>query len=200
MKMNLPNKLTMFRIFLAVVILIILIIPWHSLGVNMPMYSLMGKEVIDIKYLIAGFLFAIAALTDCLDGHIARKRNMVTDFGKVMDAIADKVLVNGILIVLAYNGFISIIVPVIIITRDIFVDSIKMASGNKGKVIAASMAGKLKTVFMLVGISLTLFYNMPFVFFNIRFDQILVLTATVLSLVSGCQYYLANKDFVFKDK
>lgn len=200
MKMNLPNKLTMFRIFLAVVILIMLIIPWHSLGVNMPMYSLMGKEVIDIKYLIAGFLFAIAALTDCLDGHIARKRNMVTDFGKVMDAIADKVLVNGILIVLAYNGFISIIVPVIIITRDIFVDSIKMASGNKGKVIAASMAGKLKTVFMLVGISLTLFYNMPFVFFNIRFDQILVLTATVLSLVSGCQYYLANKDFVFKDK
>lgn len=166
----------------------------------MPAYHFLGKELVELKYLISGGLFIIAATTDFLDGYIARKQKIVTDFGKVMDAIADKVLVNGLLVILAYNGFISIIVPVVIITRDIFVDLIKMASGNKGKVLGASWAGKLKTVFMMVGISLTLFYNIPFVFFNIRFDQILILTATVLSIVSGCQYYLNNKDYIFTEK
>lgn len=200
MKMNLPNKITMLRIFLAIGILLLLVIPWYSLGVNLPAYHFLGKELVELKYLIAGVMFVIAAVTDFLDGHIARKRKIVTDFGKVMDAIADKVLVNGLLVILAYTGFISIIVPVIIITRDIFVDSIKMASGNKGKVIGASWSGKLKTVLMMVGITLTLFYNIPFVFFNFRFDQILVLTATVLSVVSGYQYYLNTKDYIFTEK
>lgn len=200
MKMNLPNKITMLRIFLAIGILLLLVIPWYSLGVNLPAYHFLGKELVELKYLIAGVMFVIAAVTDFLDGHIARKRKIVTDFGKVMDAIADKVLVNGLLVILAYTGFISIIVPVVIITRDIFVDSIKMASGNKGKVIGASWSGKLKTVLMMVGITLTLFYNIPFVFFNFRFDQILVLTATVLSVVSGYQYYLNTKDYIFTEK
>ncbi|HOZ88918.1 MAG TPA: CDP-diacylglycerol--glycerol-3-phosphate 3-phosphatidyltransferase [Bacilli bacterium] len=200
MKMNLPNKITMLRIFLAIGILLLLVIPWYSLGVNLPAYHFLGKELVELKYLIAGVMFVIAAVTDFLDGHIARKRKIVTDFGKVMDAIADKVLVNGLLVILAYTGFISVIVPVVIITRDIFVDSIKMASGNKGKVIGASWSGKLKTVLMMVGITLTLFYNIPFVFFNFRFDQILVLTATVLSVVSGCQYYLNTKDYIFTEK
>ena len=200
MKMNLPKKITMLRIFLAIGILLLLVIPWYSLGVNLPAYHFLGKELVELKYLIAGVMFVIAAVTDFLDGHIARKRKIVTDFGKVMDAIADKVLVNGLLVILAYTGFISIIVPVVIITRDIFVDSIKMASGNKGKVIGASWSGKLKTVLMMVGITLTLFYNIPFVFFNFRFDQILVLTATVLSVVSGCQYYLNTKDYIFTEK
>lgn len=117
--MNLPNKLTIGRIITAIVILIMLIIPWYNLGINFPTFNVAGKIVVDLKYIIAGVLFVLAALTDFLDGHIARSRNLVTDFGKVMDAIADKVLVNGLLIILAYDGFISIAIPVIIITRDI---------------------------------------------------------------------------------
>ena len=131
--MNLPNKLTIGRIVTAIVILIMLMIPWDSLGITFPTFMVAGKIPVNLKYIIAGILFILAALTDFLDGHIARSRNLVTDFGKVMDAIADKVLVNGLLIILAYDGFISVAIPVIIITRDIFVDSFKMASGKKEK-------------------------------------------------------------------
>lgn len=198
-KMNLPNKITVVRITLAVIILILLVFPWYQVNISFPVYSVMGVENIDLKYLISGVLFFIASVTDFLDGYIARKRNLVTDFGKVMDAIADKVLVNGLLVILAYNDFISIIVPVIIITRDIVVDSIKMASGNKGKVVAASWPGKIKTICMMIGLTLTLFYNLPFAFFGIRIDQLFVFAATIMSIISACQYYIANKDFIFNE-
>ena len=121
--MNLPNKITITRIITAIIILIMLMIPWHNMGITFPTFLIAGKITINLKYIIAGVLFVIAALTDFLDGRIARSKNLVTDFGKVMDAIADKVLVNGLLIIMAYDGFISIAIPVIIITRDIFVDS-----------------------------------------------------------------------------
>ncbi len=198
-KMNLPNKITVVRIALAVIILILLVFPWYQLNLSFPVYSVMGVQNIDLKYLISGVLFLIASVTDFLDGYIARSKNLVTDFGKVMDAIADKVLVNGLLVILAYNDFISVIVPVIIITRDIVVDSIKMASGNKGRVVAASWPGKIKTICMMIGLTLTLFYNLPFAFFGIRIDQLFVFAATILSIVSGCQYYVANKDFIFSE-
>lgn len=197
--MNLPNKITMGRIILSIIILVMLVIPWYSVGVRVPTYIIGGKIVIDLKYIIAGVLFVIAALTDFLDGYIARSRNLVTDFGKVMDAIADKVLVNGLLIILAYDGFISVAIPVIIITRDIFVDSFKMASGKKGKVVAASFLGKAKTMCMMIGVALTMFYNLPFELLNLNVGYALIIVATILSVVSGCQYYNNTKDS-FKEK
>ena len=159
-----------------------------------------GKIVVDTKYLVAGVFFIIASVTDFLDGYLARSKNLVTDFGKVMDAIADKILVNGVLIILAYQGFISVLIPVLIITRDTFVDSIKMASGNKGKVVGASILGKAKTICMMVGISLMLFYNLPFEVFNIPCADILIIVACILSVVSGCQYYYNAKDLIFQKK
>lgn len=197
--MNLPNKITMGRIILSIIILVMLVIPWYSVGVRVPTYIIGGKIVIDLKYIIAGVLFVIAALTDFLDGYIARSCNLVTDFGKVMDAIADKVLVNGLLIILAYDGFISVAIPVIIITRDIFVDSFKMASGKKGKVVAASFLGKAKTMCMMIGMALTMFYNLPFELLNLNVGYALIIVATILSVVSGCQYYNNTKDS-FKEK
>ncbi len=191
--MNLPNKITMGRIILAIFILIMLMIPWYNLGISFPTYIFAGKIVVDLKYIIAGVLFVIAAVTDFIDGHIARSRNLVTDFGKVMDAIADKVLVNGLLIILAYNGFISIAIPVIIITRDIFVDSFKMASGKKGKVVAASYLGKAKTMCMMIGMALTMFYNIPFELIGINVGYALIIIATILSVISGCEYYFNTK-------
>ncbi len=197
--MNLPNKITLGRIITSIIILLLLIIPWYNLGFSFPTFILAGKITIDLKYIIAGILFMIAALTDFLDGYLARSRNLVTDFGKVMDAIADKVLVNGVLIILAYDGFISIAIPVIIITRDIFVDSFKMASGKKGKVVAASKLGKAKTMCMMIGITLTMFYNLPFELIGINIAYALIIIATILSAVSGCQYYYNTKD-TFKAK
>ena len=197
--MNLPNKITITRIITAIIILVMLMIPWHNMGVSFPTYLIAGKITINLKYIIAGILFIIASLTDFLDGHIARSRNLVTDFGKVMDAIADKVLVNGILIILAYDGFISVAIPVIIITRDIFVDSFKMASGNKGKVVGASIAGKIKTICMMIGMSLTLFYNLPFELIGVNVGYALIIVATVLSVISGIEYYYNTKESFVED-
>lgn len=198
--MNLPNKITISRIILSIITLILLIVPWYQLGITFPTFTLAGKIVIDSKYFIAGVFFIIASVTDFLDGHLARSRNLVTDFGKVMDAIADKILVNGVLIILACQGFIHVLVPVIIITRDTFVDSIKMASGNKGKVVAASILGKLKTICMMIGVSLMLFYNLPFELIGFPVADILIIAACILSVVSGCQYYYNAKDLIFSDK
>ena len=196
MKLNLPNKITVFRIFLAIIAIIILLIPWYDLNYNFPEYVING-EIISLKYIIVGILFLIASLTDFIDGYIARSRNMVTDFGKVADAIADKVLVNGLLILLAYDRLIPIIIPVVIVTRDIIVDSCKMISGSKGKVVAASMLGKAKTMCMMIGMTLTFFGNFPFVYVNLPIDKILLLVATILSVVSGCQYFYNTKEFLF---
>ena len=198
-KMNLPNKITITRIIISVIVLIMLLVPWYSLGIEWPEY-LVGSINVSLKYIIAGFLFAIAAFSDFLDGYLARKNNEVTDFGKVLDAIADKILVNGVLIILAYERAISIAIPVIIITRDIIVDSLKMVSGNKGKVVAASILGKIKTIFMLVGIVLTLFYNLPFELISIPVADIFLLIATIFSVISGCQYYFKTKDLILPEK
>ncbi len=199
--MNLPNKITCVRLVISLIVLIILCLPWSELGVEFPIYNIFGVENVDLKYIICGILFLIGSVTDFLDGYIARKYNLVTDFGKVMDAIADKVLVNGVLIILAYDKFIPLIVPVIIITRDIVVDSIKMASGSKGKVVAASWPGKIKTICMMIGLTLVFFYNIPFAFIGhgLRIDYLFVYVATIMSIVSACQYYLVNKDFIFTE-
>ncbi len=198
--MNLPNKITMSRIFLSIILIIILVFPFDSLGISTYKLFVAEKLVVDIKYLVAGVLFIIASLTDFVDGYIARKYNLVTDFGKMVDAIADKMLVNSVLIILAASGFIHAIIPVIIVTRDIVVDTIKMIAGSKGKVVAAIKTGKIKTAFMMVGITLTLFYNLPFELINIRVSDILIIIATVLSLISGIQYYQMNKKILFSEK
>lgn len=174
--------------------------PYGSLGINVPVYKVGTNVTIGLNYIIAGVLFVIASVTDFLDGNIARKNNLVTDFGKVMDAIADKVLVNGVLIILAYNGNIPLIIPVVIITRDTVVDSIKMVAGKKGNVVAASIAGKIKTICMMVGLSLVLFSNLPFELMGFRLDYILLIVATILSIYSGIQYFVVNKKYFLEDK
>ena len=195
--MNLPNKITVSRIILGIIILIMLVIPWHALNVNFPVYdSVFGIALtspLSLKYIIAGVLFMIASITDRLDGQLARKLNMVTDLGKMLDAIADKILVNGVLIILAYDRLIPLVVPVVIITRDIITDTCKMVSGNKGKVVAASWMGKIKTVFMMVGVTFTFFGNLPFELMHFNFSELCLIIATVLSVVSGCQYFFNTK-------
>lgn len=191
--MNLPNKITISRIVLSIVVLVMLIFPFYEIGVSFPTYLVAGRIELNLKYIICAILFIIASATDFLDGHIARKTNQVTDFGKVMDAVADKILVNGILIVLAYDGYISVSIPVIIVTRDVFVDSIKMVAGTKGCAVGASILGKIKTICMMIGVSFMLISNLPFELVGVRIADSLIIIATVLSVVSGVQYYYKNK-------
>ena len=194
--MNLPNKITVMRLILTVVIILLLCIPFTFFGFNFPKYDINGI-IVELNVLIAGVIFIIASLTDFLDGHLARKYNMVTDTGKMLDAIADKVLVNPILILLACNGFIPVIIPVVYVTRDIVVDAIKMQAASKGKVQAAIKSGKYKTAAMMVGLTLVFFYNMPFEFINIRVDLFLLYFACIMSVVSAVQYYKLNKSLLF---
>jgi len=194
--MNLPNKITLSRIILTIIILLLLVFPFEEAGLTMPQLFVSETIVVDIKYPIAGILFIIAALTDFVDGFLARKNNQVTDFGKMLDAIADKVLVNTVLVALAASGFIHPIIPVVIIFRDEVVNSIKMVAGNKGKVVAAIKTGKYKTACMMTGIALTLFYNLPFELWNLRVSDMLLVIATVLSVISGVQYYMMHKELI----
>ncbi len=198
--MNVPNKITICRIMLSVLLLIIMIFPVDKVGISFPEFQLAGKLVIDSKYIICGIIFLIASLTDFLDGYLARKYNLVTDIGKVMDAIADKILVNGVLILLATEGYISPIIPVVIVSRDIVVDSIKMVAGQKSGAVGASMAGKIKTACMLVGITLLFFYDLPFSLINVYPAKAIIMIATVLSVISGIQYYVKNKKYLFDTK
>ncbi len=198
-KMNLPNKITITRIILSVLLLIFMMLPWYDLGVNFPVYQVANINV-SIDYIIGGVIFLIASTSDFLDGYLARKYNQVTDFGKVMDAIADKLLVNGLLIILAYNRMISLVIPVVIISRDIVVDSCKMISGNKGRVVAASILGKIKTICMMVGLTLTMFYNLPFELIGFPLSDLLLIAAVVLSVISGVQYFYNVKDLIIPKK
>lgn len=197
--MNLPNRITMIRIFLSILIITILLFPFDAAGITTLKLFVNESIVIDIKYLIVGGLFIVASLTDFIDGYIARKYNMVTDLGKMLDAIADKILVNSVLIILATSGFVHPIIPVVIICRDTFVNTIKMIAGNKGKVVAAIKTGKIKTICMMIGISLTLFYNLPFELWNIRVADVFLILACILSVVSAVEYYQLNKQFISKN-
>lgn len=194
--MNVPNKITVCRIILSIFLLILMVFPLNKIGVSFPEIKISADFIIDSKYLICGVIFLIASVTDYLDGHLARKYNLVTDLGKVMDAIADKILVNGVLILLATSGHISPIVPVVIVSRDIAVDSIKMVAGQKNGAVAASKAGKFKTAFMLVGITLLFFYDLPFSLANVYPSRVIIMIATVLSVLSGVQYYVKNKKYL----
>jgi CDP-diacylglycerol--glycerol-3-phosphate 3-phosphatidyltransferase len=194
--MNLPNKITIFRIILAFAIIVLLLFPFYAVNVDFPTFLVDGKILVDSKYIIAGIIFVIASLTDFVDGYIARKYNMVTDFGKLIDAIADKVLVNSVLVILASSNHISAIIAVIVIMRDTIVNSIKMLAASKGKVVAAIKSGKIKTACLMSGLTLTFFYNLPFELWNVKVSDFLLITATVLSLISAVQYYVMNRDLI----
>lgn len=197
-KFNVPTKLTFVRLILSLIIIILLIFPFYRVGVNFPQF-LFKNILIDLRYLISGVLFIIASITDYYDGKLARKNNEVTNFGKLVDAIADKVLVNSVLIIFACQGFISAVVPVVIIVRDIIVDAIRMVCANNGKVQAAKLSGKIKTATLMVGVILTFFYNLPFQIWGYRVSDFFLYFGTIMSVVSMFEYYNLNKKIIFQE-
>ena len=192
--MNLPNKITTARIVLSIFIIIILCLPYPDLNINEKIITIWSVDI-SLKYLVCGILFIIASVTDFLDGNIARKRGLVTNLGKMLDAIADKLLVDSVLIILAAQGQIHEVIPVIIVMRDIVVNAIKMQAASNGKVVAAIKSGKIKTAALMVGTVLVFFNDFPFSHFfsGIRVADYLLLFATLMSIVSMWQYYSMNK-------
>lgn len=209
--MNVPNKITICRIALSVLLLIIMIFPVDKVGINFPEFQLAGKLVIDSKYLICGIIFLIASLTDFLDGYLARKNNEVTDLGKFLDPIADKMLINGMMIFLALN-FPSIhnvdltfpfFLVILMEIRDLIVDGLRFMCAKKNVVIAANIFGKAKTVLQMVAISFVLLNGFPFSLFDYNFINYLHITdficylATITSLISGVIYVKDNIKALF---
>lgn len=195
MFMNLPTKLTVTRIILAIVIMILLMFPFDAIGIQFPVIRV-GIDL-SLTYVVAGVIFIVASFTDFLDGYLARKNNQVTDTGKMLDAIADKILVNPILIIFAAEGLIIPLVPVVVVARDIIVNTIKMEAASKGKVVAAIKSGKIKTASLMIGMVLLFFGNMPFELIGIRVDLFFIYFATIMSLVSMVQYFYLNKNIIF---
>ena len=123
---------------------------------------------------------------------------MVTDFGKMIDAISDKILTNTLIVVLACDNMVPPVIAVIIIARDIIVDSIKMLIGNKGKAVAAIKVAKFKTASLMIGLTLKLFYDLPFSLIPVRVSDFLLILAAVLAIVSGAKYYVMAKEYIIE--
>jgi len=192
--MNLSTKLTISRIGIACVILFFLLFPWTDVGFTFPLFLFNGKILIDTKYIIVGVLFFLACVTDFLDGYLARKEKKTSDFGSMLDQMANKILIDGILITLAYQGFLSLLVPTLVIVRDLFVDGLRMLSYKNNQVLEVSKLSKIKTICMFVGILLLFFYNLPFEIWGIYVAEILVDIATILSVISAIFYFIEWKE------
>lgn len=190
--MNLPNKLTMLRIVMVpVVVLIYLLIPQDFCIVSQ-------TNRLALRDILAFLVFAAASFTDMLDGQIARKQHLITSFGKFADPIADKMLVNTLLILLVYTHQANVVAVLLMIARDLVVDGLRMLASQHGKVVSAGFFGKLKTVLQMIAIVFLLLKNWPFVYVGLPVDQILLWGATIASLWSGFVYFVQLKDYVLE--
>ena len=200
--MNTPNKLTILRILLVpiMVILSFFEIPGKVLWVPMTMF------LMDI-------VFVIASITDKLDGYLARKNNQVTDFGKFLDPIADKILVIAAMVILVGMQRLPAWIPIIVIFREFLVSGYRMmAAGKKGKVVAANKWGKLKTVTQMIALIMIFLDNYAyfdftrsvidnkwFMVFNI-IQSVIMTLSVIATIFSGYEYLKDGKDILLKDK
>ena len=198
--MNLPNKLTTIRMALVIILIALLLIPASWFGLNDT--TIFGQ--IYLRYFIGAIIFLVASITDYFDGYLARKLNLITNYGKFMDPIADKLLVNSLLIILvsplaSFAGQIKIpvVFVVLMIGRDIVVDGFRLVAAGQNKILAANIFGKLKTVMQMIAITLYLLNDWPFSqqLTNPSFpivSFIFMALATLVSLLSGAIYIGQN--------
>jgi len=180
--MNLPNKLTVLRVILIVPFVVCMLVP--SLG-ETGMYAAVA-------------IFIIASLTDLLDGKIARKYNLVTNFGKFMDPLADKLLVAAALICLTANGTLAAWISIIIISREFIISGFRLVASDNGIVIAASYLGKFKTTFQMIMIVM-LILNFDNEMYQIC-ATVITYIALLLTLISLFDYIAKNKDVLKEQK
>ena len=197
--MNLPNKITTFRLICVFIIDALILIPFETFC-DVPIIPSLN---ISLIYLIVLILFILASFSDFLDGYIARKYNMVTNYGKFMDPIADKLLVNSLFILLTQYGPLKIpaIIPLVMVARDIIVDVMRMLAMEQGKVVAANIFGKMKTVTQMVALIFVLLNDWPFSLLNLNFSISIIICyiAMAISLLSGIIYIINNIN-LFKEK
>lgn len=195
--MNLPNKLTIFRIVLVPVLALIWLFPYEQFNIQIG-YFMIGNVSLSYLNIIVLLIFALASFTDFLDGKIARKYNLITTFGKFADPIADKLLVNMMLIILAYKHAIPIVPVIIMILRDIVVDGCRMIAAQKGVVVSAGILGKMKTALQMFTIIFVLLNNLPFEIWYLPVSDILMWFTSFISAIGGYSYFMQVKQYIFE--
>lgn len=189
--MNLPNQLTVLRIFMIPIFIVILAVPfdWGVLSV--------GSTTLAVTHLVAAIIFAVASITDWLDGKIARARGLVTNFGKFADPLADKMLVMTAFIMLVELDKAPAWIVALIVCRELAVTGLRLLLVEDGEVMAAAWPGKVKTATQMLAIILLLIQNIPFNFLNVPFDQIMLYLCLIATIYSGVDYFVKNSH-VFK--
>lgn len=184
--MNLPNKITISRICLIPLFIIVLTIPF-SWG-----EWLLAGESFPVTHFVAAIIFIIASATDWLDGYYARKYNLITNMGKFLDPLADKLLVSAAFILLVELDLIAAWIVILIVSREFAVTGLRLVAAGEGIVLAASSMGKLKTASQLTAITLLLLHNFPFVYLNLPLHTVIVYVALILTVWSGVDYFIKN--------
>ncbi|WP_141433484.1 CDP-diacylglycerol--glycerol-3-phosphate 3-phosphatidyltransferase [Bacillus sp. 03113] len=185
--MNLPNKITISRIILIPVFLIFMLIPFPW-----GMMKFLGAEL-SVAHFVGALIFIIASTTDWVDGYYARKYNLVTNLGKFLDPLADKLLVSAALVILVELHFAASWIVIIIISREFAVTGLRLVLAKDGEVVAANMLGKIKTWTQIIAISSLLLHNFIFEMVSIPFDQIALWVALIFTIWSGLDYFMKNK-------
>lgn len=208
--MNIPTKITVSRIVAIIGMLIALFILelLGQSGLFVDIY--LGNSGVSLVRLILCFFFIVAAFTDLVDGYLARKWHQVTDLGKFLDPIADKLLVDCMLIFLVIQSsygkddmLIPVFAVILMIARDLVIDGLRSLAASKNVVLAANMFGKIKTVCQMVAIPVVMLNGWPFSYFDASWGQgriglILIYIATAASLLSGL-FYLIDNRAIFKE-
>ncbi|AIM17739.1 CDP-diacylglycerol--glycerol-3-phosphate 3-phosphatidyltransferase [Bacillus sp. X1(2014)] len=192
--MNLPNKITVSRILLIPLFLIIMLydFDWgsmHLLGADLP-----------VTHFVGALIFILASTTDWVDGYFARKYNLVTNMGKFLDPLADKLLVSAALIVLVELGSAPSWIVIIIISREFAVTGLRLLLAGEGEVVAANMLGKIKTWTQIIAISSLLLHNTIFAMIPFRFDILALWVALFFTIWSGWDYFAKNSHVLKNSK
>src|SRR3954466_9827134 len=194
--MNIPNRITVSRILLIPIFLIIMLAPFDWGGIH-----LLGTDL-PVTHFVGALIFILASTTDWVDGHYARKYNLVTNMGKFLDPLADKLLVSAALIVLVeINGvYAPSWIVIVIISREFAVTGLRLLLAGEGEVVAANMLGKIKTWAQIIAISSLLLHNIIFALVGIPFDDIALYVALIFTIWSGWDYFYLNRRVLLQSK
>ena len=176
--MNLPNKLTTLRMLLVPVFIVLYLMDYR---------------------IAALVVFVTASFTDYLDGYLARKHNLITDYGKIMDPLADKLLVTSALVCMVQTAVVPAWMVIVILAREFAITGLRAVAAGEGRVIAAAWSGKIKTVTQMIAVIFLILDNWPFRMIGFPFATIMLWIAVIMTIYSGCEYIYKNRE-LFSDR